>query len=244
MDVEKFIHSGAPVQLSETITEGTSLCFVDSSFNPPNLAHSNLVQLCLEKFPRSVVVLQLATGNADKPTVSIEQLQSRANMMEILARTEFNGHGKVILGLTTAVKFAEKAKLANNAFPGSKIVFAMGFDTLWRIGDQRYYNEPVENVLRQFFAASGVLLLTRNGDSASQLPEGMVDAPQQPQVLQESPLFSPYLGKIHVFDAVPKTDQVSSSRARSSLSQLKRCVPAAVVEYIRRNRLYRDYDSE
>lgn len=244
MDVQEFVQSEARIQLSESIPEGVPLCFVDSSFNPPSHAHSKLVQLCLEKFPDGVVALQLAIGNADKPTVPIQQLQTRADMMQLLAQSEFGEHRKVILGLTTAVQFAEKADLVHHTFRNRKVVFAMGFDTLLRVGDQRYYSESVETVIKRFFETAEVVVLTRNSENASKFPEGMVDAPLQAQVIKESPLFSKYMDKIHVFEAGPETDQVSSSQARSSFRQLQRCVPESLVKYIRSNNLYGDLSSE
>lgn len=92
------------------------------SFDPIHLGHTRLVQAAAERLGREVC-LELSVVNADKPGLSYDQTQQR------LARIQ----GRHAVVLTRAATFVEKA----SRFPDR--VFVVGYDTVVRVLEDRYY---------------------------------------------------------------------------------------------------------
>lgn len=225
--MEQFVASGHEIALSCPVS-GT-LGIVDASFNPPNYAHAKLAMLCREYYPDCTIVLMLATGNADKPAAPLDQLVHRYEMMKLLAN-EIGG--SVSLALTTQPFFVNKARALHKNAPDSLQIYAMGFDTLYRILDQKYYQDPVVDVMSNLFEYAQILALTRNADEIS----GSVNLGLRDQL--------EYAGKnIKMVTATGQTNQVSSSRARKAYSsgdfeELARICPQSIIDYIKSNSLY------
>ncbi|KNG82824.1 cytidylyltransferase [Aspergillus nomiae NRRL 13137] len=138
------------------------LYVLDSSFNPPTLAHRRIASTALlenaSKAPR--LLLLLATQNADKPSKPA-LFEDRLVMMELFARdllaylqphfsTPENGSlPEIDIGLTKKPYFVDKAAEIDTAgvYPESlEQVHLTGYDTLIRIFNPKYY--PPEHTLQ------------------------------------------------------------------------------------------------
>lgn len=101
------------------------VCLLPGSFNPPHAGHEEMARLAAERTGRPVV-LELSIANVDKPPLDFRETELRLRWL-----------GGQPLWLTNAATFVEKAELS----PG--VVFAVGADTIERIGQARYYgNDP------------------------------------------------------------------------------------------------------
>ncbi|MEQ8847363.1 CinA family protein [Botrimarina sp.] len=98
-----------------------AVCLLPGSFNPPHAGHAGIAKVAAERTGRPVVY-ELAVENVDKPPLDLIELRDRVAAL----------HGAP-MWLTRTPRFVEKAHLA----PGA--VFAVGADTIARIGDARYY---------------------------------------------------------------------------------------------------------
>ncbi|TDZ67309.1 Nicotinamide mononucleotide adenylyltransferase [Colletotrichum trifolii] len=136
-----------------------TLIVLDSSFNPPTLAHLRMARSAVRdlKDKRAArVLLLLAVNNADKKPEPVE-FGTRLGLMDAFARdlqTEVEeGPGEVEvevdLGLATVPFFHDKARvIAESGWYGTggggggglEQVYLAGFDTLIRIFDTKYYN--------------------------------------------------------------------------------------------------------
>ncbi|KAK1828979.1 cytidylyltransferase [Podospora conica] len=146
--------STPPASISSA-TRPKTLIVLDSSFNPPTLAHLRMAtSAVLANTPNSTVrlLLLLSVQNADKPVKPASFAQRLAMMYvfagDVQARLrELEGamdEGVVVdIGLTTKPYFHDKSRAIaeSGAYgsPGPEQVVLVGFDTLIRIFDQKYY---------------------------------------------------------------------------------------------------------
>ncbi|OAA69813.1 cytidylyltransferase [Cordyceps fumosorosea ARSEF 2679] len=143
------------------------LLVLDASFNPPTLAHAHMAKLAVRDVlaeqraalagasaapvvrPQTRLVLLLAVANADKPAAPAP-LEHRLAMIYAFARRlqeELRGQGDEVpvdMALTSEPFFSGKADALRAAswYPGAELLpmeFIVGFDTLVRILDPKYY---------------------------------------------------------------------------------------------------------
>ena len=95
---------------------------ISGSFNPRHAGHDQLAEAAAELLEMPVV-FELSVTNVDKPELELSEVRSRLG--------QFKKHASVIA--TRAPVFYEKARL----LPGC--VFVIGFDTLVRLVDPKYY---------------------------------------------------------------------------------------------------------
>ena len=127
-----------------------SLIVLDSSFNPPTVAHAQMAKDALRSLSGARIVLLLSVNNADKapqPASFPQRLGMMAGLgLELLE--EAGGDMAVDLAVTTMPFFHDKARaMVDSGFysaaeatprPPTQI-FLAGFDTLTRIFDPKYY---------------------------------------------------------------------------------------------------------
>ncbi|OBT65316.1 hypothetical protein VE03_04598 [Pseudogymnoascus sp. 23342-1-I1] len=152
-----------------TTPKPKTLFILDSSFNPPTTAHLHLARSALFSedearypHPRRVLLL-LATKNADKPDVEAGR-EDRVTMMKVLAgdvaagdrvaagegkegrraENELRAGEGVDIALTPHALFIDKARVIAEepTYSSAKKVFILGFDTLKRLLEVRYYEPP------------------------------------------------------------------------------------------------------
>lgn len=237
MDVGEFITSNQAFQCTLEIPKNATVCILDSSFNPPNFAHKKIADLCLSRFPNCILLFMLATGNADKPSVNVAALQHRVNMMKLMASHEYRANPKVGLALITMPRFIDKADAVKAILPKNEIVFAMGYDTLLRLGMQQYYSEPVTDLMTDFFSKTSVLVLAREEDGITKTPH-MEDASEQAEAISKNVLFGQFANQIYVEPAGDDTFGVCSSAARQSKEGLYQKSPSSVADYAMEHNLY------
>jgi hypothetical protein len=128
--------NGAP----EVGTAG--LCLFPGSFNPPHEGHTEIARLAAARTGRPVV-RELSIVNVDKPALDFIDLQRRIAAL-----------GSQPVWLTKTPAFSLKADLA----PGA--VFAVGADTVERIGQGRYYpSDAARDAALDRLAAQGCRFL-------------------------------------------------------------------------------------
>lgn len=126
--------------------EAKHLLVLDSSFNPPHKGHLALVLKALassgDKREDVVVLLLLSVNNADKKK-QLALFKDRVAMMQLLAAHLHSqaGMARVVVGITNQARFADKALVLAREpqFRGLELSFLVGYDTLTRIFDTRYY---------------------------------------------------------------------------------------------------------
>jgi hypothetical protein len=106
---------------------------VPGSFNPRHSGHDRLSQVASDLLG-SPVAFELSIMNVDKPELELTEVRRRID--------QFKGRGSAIA--TRARVFYEKARL----LPGC--IFVIGFDTLVRLVDPKYYGKSTAQMMSAF----------------------------------------------------------------------------------------------
>ncbi|KAJ3118072.1 hypothetical protein HDU96_004076 [Phlyctochytrium bullatum] len=143
-----------------------SILILDSSFNPPTLAHQHLALLGLESVRAKgtgsagenddvdTLILLHAVANADKPATDPSDLVHRVHLLVRLAAALDRDLGssdapRLVVGLTTAARFVDKAIALRHALQAvhgtprtPRTHWILGYDTVTRLLDPKYYLPP------------------------------------------------------------------------------------------------------
>lgn len=181
-----FQHSTSPFQVICTLnpppsasapssppsTRPKTLIILDSSFNPPTLAHLHMATSALRAHQASSprLLLLLSVQNADKP-VKPAGFAKRLAMMHVFAgdvQREVGGEVGVDIGLTSKPYFHDKSKaIAESGVydGGLEQVVLVGFDTLVRIFDPKYYGgqEGMRREVGGFLGRARLRVMMRPG---------------------------------------------------------------------------------
>lgn len=144
---------------------------VDSSFNPPSRAHLHIATSALQADPTTTeskrLLLLLATQNADKAPKPAS-FEDRLVMMTILAREIERQVPRVAVdvGVTKEPYFHAKAAVVDQSgyYGQATQVYGVGFDSLLRIFDRKYYGDKGFETLRPFLGRHKVRATLRLDD--------------------------------------------------------------------------------
>jgi nicotinamide-nucleotide adenylyltransferase len=184
-------HPGQPPQPARRL----EILVLDSSFNPPTKAHEAMVRLAPSavnvKF--DATLLLLATNNMDKGAVDGAKVTNERRLLMESCAKGLVGRGdaeNIAVATTDAGRFLEKAacldywvrkrtnelRLIHLTDPPARFHFLLGWDTVIRFFDAKYYPAEVrlQDTLAPFFTTSTLIVADRplpNGH-----PEAVVKA--------------------------------------------------------------------
>jgi nicotinic acid mononucleotide adenylyltransferase len=181
---------------------GHLLC-LSASFNPLTVAHVWLIQEASRIFSPDEILLLLARANVDKPVEGFP-LERRLSLLVRFAesRPTFSvaacSHGR----------FVDKAEAIRPHYtPGTRLTFIVGFDTLVRLFDPKYYAD-LNASLSALFEASEFIAANRAPDP----PEAVISFLARPDV-------TPYANRIRVIQLPPEIAAVSATQVRARLAR-------------------------
>lgn len=200
---------------------------LDSSFNPPHRGHSALVaksiaypfptppnQFSIQTINTRSVLLLLSLKNADKQTKQLRSYTDRLEMMQMLASHIASEFGVACsIALTNRSLFVDKQQVITNhlesLYPTRRdldLTFLLGFDTLIRVLDPKYYTTDLNSALAPLFNSSSCFVLARDTPS--------YPLAAQTNYLSSNQLPSSWASKIHIVDADSSSVDISSSLIR------------------------------
>ncbi|AJQ36984.1 Pof1p [Saccharomyces cerevisiae YJM693] len=230
--------------------ECQKLFVLDSSFNPPHLAHFQLLSQTIKNFKlkdtRSHVLLLLAVNNADK-LPKPASFPTRLEMMCLFADylQEKLPQSVVSVGLTVFSKFIDKDKILHEQFVkgcSADIGYLVGFDTIARIFDEKYYHPlKISDVMESFMSGSQLYCLARgdchlSAESQLSYASDILEGKFEPVIPRE------WGARIHVMqNDYPALRNVSSSEIRNKLKNgqvesLKDELPLCIYDYLINNK--------
>lgn len=198
-DFESALHSftSSPAKfrvvrtVNDTPTQPQTLYILDSSFNPPSLAHFTLATSALknsapsEQRPHRLLLL-FSTHNADKapsPASFVQRIALMTALAEDLSQSLKKGTSSsnadvanisIDIGLTKEPYYSDKSAAIAQATPSfyasnPKHVHLVGYDTLIRFCNPKYYpkHDPPLSALEPFFAAGHKLRVTQRPADAN-----------------------------------------------------------------------------
>lgn len=181
-----FTHSSSKFRVVRTVnptnTQPKTLYILDSSFNPPSIAHLSLVQSALkdhgslEHSPYRLLLL-FSTQNADKapsPASFAQRIAMMTAFAEDFSRTLKKSADteladlSIDIGLTKEPYYTDKSIAIKDSVPpfysSNPIhVHLTGYDTLIRFCNPKYYSQhdPPLSALKPFFDAGHKLRVTQ-----------------------------------------------------------------------------------
>jgi len=181
---------------------GTLLC-LSASFNPMTTAHAGLIREASRVYSPGEVLLLLAVANVDKAVRGLP-LTARLDLLRRFAesRPTFSvaavGHGR----------FVDKMNAILSAYPaGTRLVFLLGFDTLVRLFDPKYYTHPTD-ALSRLFEGSECVVANRDPEP----PEAIAAFLARADV-------APFAHRIRVIRLSADLAAVSATDVRARLAQ-------------------------
>lgn len=164
------------VEQNSNEIEGSPIYVLDSSFNPPHYGHLELINraVTLQKGKPGHVVLLLSITNADKapaPAAFDQRLDMMYELGEyLLGNTPINNSiNQYSLIMSKSPRFIDKSMELNRIYPRGLKHYLMGFDTLIRVFDQKYYTAPIAEELEDFVTRNKFVCLTRDKEINDQL---------------------------------------------------------------------------
>lgn len=196
---------------------------LDSSFNPPHLGHYSIIEKALKHpgFESSIVLLLLSVKNADKVIPKPASFEDRLNMMCLLSNyISKNLKVKVHVGLTKHAKFVDKSSSIRNHFLSDKIfTFLLGFDTLIRIFDNKYYKPiSIKDSLNDFMLNNELFCLTRLNDEEYSVEMQLKFVEDIKNGLKEPDIPKNWNNSIYLINADSETLKISSSEIRNNIA--------------------------
>src|SRR5277367_1480836 len=234
--LESFISSPNGFQVVNTSRRPINkdkLYVLDSSFNPPTKAHLALALSSLPHDTPSTVLLVLGIQNADKEAKPAT-FDHRLAMMDLLAHKleATSGTTTALIALSKHARFVDKAKEIEKVFASTKeLIWLVGYDTLIRIIDKKYYTTSLEDSLRAFLNRNRFVCAIRGSEVEQR---AFVEKIRAGEVNGVPASIADYITLIE-----PVGNEASSTRARTAsangrVDELQGLVPEEIADYIER----------
>lgn len=225
--IEHVHASEAPtvIQLDGGGEPESRVAVLPSAYNPPTRAHLELLRVAGEAEGVGSVAALLTTRNVVKGLFGAS-LAHRAGMLLALCQED---SGFTVF-VTNQARIADQAKLLGSALAGAGVDMVVGYDTLVRVFDPRYYATMHEE-LAVFFAEHRLIASNREGHGAKEI-RGYLERP-------EVRLFA---GRILVSEISDEAAALSSTSAREAIAAGREPneLPSRVRAYVERHGLYED----
>jgi len=202
----------APAGIGERL--GALLC-LSASFNPLTVAHVWLIREAGRMTSPDEVLLLLARANVDK-AVSGLPLERRLSLLArfVEARPTFS------VAACSQGRFVDKGEAIRPHYPtGTRLTFVVGFDTLVRLFDPKYYADR-DASLSALFKASDFI-------AANRAP----DPPEAVTAFLAGPDVAPYAHRIRVIQLPAHIAAISATSIRTRLARgesITRLVPPEI----------------
>ncbi|MBN1254204.1 MAG: nicotinate-nicotinamide nucleotide adenylyltransferase [Deltaproteobacteria bacterium] len=196
-----------------------------ASFNPPTVAHQALLREADKTVAFDEILLILDQQAMDKEYFGAP-LEDRLLMLLVF----FGGDPRISLGISNRGLFLDKVEALQHMYPrDTQIYFIVGYDTIVRVLDHRYY-EDREEALRSLFSQAGFLVANRGDCGKAELTE-----------LFEREENRPFAAQVSTLTLSTDLAGISSSQVRRRLAEgksIKDLIPPTLEEFLRKRRFY------
>ena len=196
-----------------------------ASFNPPTKAHVALIREARKQTHLDEILVVLDLQAMDKKLIGATW-EDRIALVEILFRKD----PTISIGLSNRGLFLDKIKPLRRLYPSPiEFTFVVGFDTILRVIDKKYYKNRKRS-LKELFEQSRFLLANRD-DYEETAFENLFRKRENKR----------YREKITYFSLPKRFESLSSSLVRKGISEgrsLDKWVPAGIARFIKETGLY------
>jgi nicotinate (nicotinamide) nucleotide adenylyltransferase len=212
---------------------GSRLGVFASSFNPPTVAHVELMNRAAEAFSLDEILALAGSSNADK----LDYECALEDRLAMLALT-FADHPRVSIGLASRAFYVDMIDALERVYSReTDLHFIVGFDTFERVLDledrytERYYRRFRSRIeaIKHLSSRSKLIVAGRAGAGLESVK----------RLVEREPVLAPE--RVLYLDFPADLGQLSASAVRENRRAGKGItglVPPAVEEYIQKHRLY------
>jgi nicotinate (nicotinamide) nucleotide adenylyltransferase len=201
------------------------LGILPASFNPPTKAHLALIKEAKGKYGFDEILVVLDIRAMDKRLVGAN-IEDRVIMLKML----FQEDPEVSIGLSNQGLFVEKLKPLRDLYPSPiEFTFIVGFDTILRVMDKRYYYNRKRS-LDELFGQSRFLVANR-GDQEREAFEKLFNKRRNER----------YRERISFFGLPEEFSSISSSFVRKKIAEgqpVDDFIPKKILRFIEKAGLY------
>jgi nicotinic acid mononucleotide adenylyltransferase len=204
---------------------GGVLGVLPASFNPPTSAHQALIREAGVTVAFDEILLIVDQQAMDKERMGAP-LEDRLLMLLAL----YGDNARISVGISNRGLFLEKVEAVRTVYPtgDTQIYFIVGYDTIVRVLDPKYYRDR-KKALHSLFAQARFLVANREGYAERDLKELFGLEENRPFAAQVLPITLP-----------PAVTRISSSQVRRYLAEGKSVeglVPPQLEEFLRKQGL-------
>ncbi len=192
------------------------------SFNPLTLAHTQVVENTVTGYQLDEMLLLLAKANVDKEVCG---LPLAARLLTVKKYAE--NRQKLSVGISSHGRYIDKITALKTILPPeTEIYFVVGYDTLVRIFDPKYYTD-FHAELQALFVTARLIVANRAEADMETIEEFMA----RTEVLQYAPYVSPLLlSDVYAY--------MSSTEVRERLKRgksIEHLVPSSILTMLDEN---------
>lgn len=174
---------------------------LSSAFNPLTEAHVKMAELAMQEYQLGEVMFELSKVNVDKRVYGAS-LAERLWMLEHFAQQQ----PAFSVGMCSHARFIDKAEAIRNVYPnGTEVHFIVGYDTLVRVFDPKYY-EDLDAELDELFEQAQFIVANRGKHT-----------PADVQAFLKQPVCQPYVDRIRLVELDAFHASLSSTLVRERL---------------------------
>lgn len=209
----EFVHRATP----QNFQQAKKLGIFSGSFNPLTLAHIKMVEDTVAKYQLDELLLLLAKANVDKPVFG---LPLAARLLTLRKYAEHQP--QISVGASSHGRYIDKVTALRTMFsPDTAFNFIVGYDTLVRIFDAKYYTD-FHAELQTLFTSARFIVANRAAADIKTMETFMA----QPEICR----YSPYVSCILLPDVYA---YMSSTEARTLLERgetVEHLVPPSILK--------------
>ena len=148
----EFVHRA----VQQTLHQTKKLGIFSGSFNPLTVAHTRMVEDTVAKYHLDELLLLLAKANVDK---SVFGLPLAARLLTVKRYAE--SRPRISVGVSSHGRYIDKVSALKTMFPPDiEFNFIVGYDTLVRIFDIKYYTD-FHAELQELFVSARFIVANR-----------------------------------------------------------------------------------
>lgn len=205
---------------SDAISEsGKRLGIFSGSFNPLTVAHIKMVEEARERFQLDEMLLLLAKANVDKDVFGWS-LAGRILTLKHYAEK----HNDVSIGISSHGRYIDKVEALRVVYPvDTEFHFIVGYDTLVRLFDPKYYAD-IQTELQHLFSQCRFIVANRDHVDIETIEEYLAQ-----------PALQPYSSSVRCLMLPEYYAGVSSTEVRRRITQgdtISHLVPPVIAEFL------------
>ncbi len=189
------------------------------SFNPITLAHSKMIEMSHQYFEFEEMLLLIAKANVDKDVFGWP-IEARLLTLKLHTKNQSN----ISIGISSHGRYIDKITALKQIYPSqTEFYFIVGYDTLVRIFDPKYYTD-IQEQLNTLFTQCKFIVANRKGVSIHDIKR-FLDQPH----LKSYQQFIEYLSLPDYYANLSSTDIRNRIHAGEKITHL---VPTTIANFL------------